>query len=111
VGDPFVHGSATENRKSLRRSGNPVEVLIVNPANRTDPFKGYVVDRCVGGLGLLVEKTFEAEQRLSVRPTNAPPMTPWVELIVKSCRQSDPGYELGCQFVRTPPWAVLLMFG
>ena len=23
----------------------------------------------------------------------------------------DKSYELGCQFIRTPPWAVLLTFG
>jgi hypothetical protein len=111
VSDPFVHGSATEHRKSLRRQGNPVEILIVNPTNQSAPFKGYVIDRCVGGLGLYVDGAFPPDQRLTVRPTHAPSMTPWVELIVKSCRQSDVGYELGCQFVKTPPWSVLLMFG
>jgi hypothetical protein len=109
--DPFEQGLATEQRKSLRRDGNPVEVLIVNPANDATPAKGFVLDRCVGGLGLFAEGPAEVEKPLSVRPTHAPSITPWVEVIVKSCRQSDGGYEIGCQFVRTPPWSILLMFG
>jgi hypothetical protein len=109
--DPFVHGSVSEQRKSFRRQGNPVEVFIVNPKISASPFKGYVIDRCVGGLGLYVEVSVVPGQQLTVRPINAPPITPWVEVIVKSCRVSKHNFELGCQFVKTPPWAVLLMFG
>jgi hypothetical protein len=111
VADPFVHGSASELRKSFRRQGNPVEVLLVNQHTKAAPFKGYVVDRSVGGLGLLVEDPVELESQLTVRPVNAPHIAPWVEIVVKSCRQSSPGWEVGCQFVKTPPWALLLMFG
>jgi hypothetical protein len=111
VADPFVHGSASEQRKAFRRHGSPVEVLIVDQTLHGAQSKGYVVDRCVGGLGLLVERPIEAEHLLTVRPRNAPPLAPWVEVVVKSCRESNPGYELGCQFVKTPPWALLLMFG
>jgi hypothetical protein len=111
VVDPFVHGSAGELRKSFRRQGNPVEVLLVNQHTRAAPFKGYVVDRSVGGLGLLLEDPVELEAQLTVRPVNAPHIAPWVEIVVKSCRRSDPGWEVGCQFVKTPPWALLLMFG
>jgi hypothetical protein len=62
-------------------------------------------------LGLFVEGPIEVGKHLNVRPINAPPITPWVEVIVKSCREANRGYEVGCQFVRTPPWAILLMFG
>jgi hypothetical protein len=110
--DPFVHGSASEQRKSLRRQGNPVEVLITDPLSTTaSPWTGYVVDRSVGGLCLLVEDPIPTNATLSVRPTNAPDMTPWVEVVVKACREVNPGHEVGCQFVKTPPWSVLLMFG
>jgi hypothetical protein len=34
-----------------------------------------------------------------------------VQLEVKNCRLVGSEYELGCQFVRTPPWSVLLLFG
>ena len=44
-------------------------------------------------------------------PAHAPPMTPWTEVEVRSCRQKKDGYEVGCQFVKTPPWSILLLFG
>jgi hypothetical protein len=109
--DPFVFGSATENRKAFRRQGNPVEVSIVNQQYKDQPFKGYVTDRSVGGLCLLLEGPLAVGASLTVRPVNAPHIAPWIDITVKSCRESNPGFEVGCQFVKTPPWAVLLMFG
>jgi hypothetical protein len=109
--DPFIYGSSVEQRKNFRREGNPVEVLIVNQQTKGPPMKGYVVNRSVGGLGLLSEIPMDVEAQLAVRPTNAPHMAPWVEVVVKVCNASRPGWEIGCQFVKTPPWAVLLMFG
>ena len=38
-------------------------------------------------------------------------MTPWVDVEVRMCRALKDGYELGCQFVKTPNWSILLMFG
>lgn len=111
VPDPFVHGSSGELRKSFRREGNPVEVLIVNQQTKAPPFKGYVINRSVGGLGLLTEEMLEEGTQLSVKTTNATQMTPWIEVVVRSRREVTPGWEVGCQFLKTPPWSVLLMFG
>ncbi|HYT89813.1 MAG TPA: PilZ domain-containing protein, partial [Gemmataceae bacterium] len=109
--DPFVHGSATEQRAAHRRTGNPVEVLIRRPGSEGSQLRGYVLDRSTGGLCLRVEVVLEAGALLHVRPVNAPPITPWIEIEVKNTYQTDEGWQLGCQFVRTPPWAMLLMFG
>ena len=111
IADPFVHGSPGDNRSSFRRQGNPVEVLVVNQKTKAAPFKGYVLNRSIGGLGLYSDAPIEADSPLTVRPVNAPHIAPWVEVTVKSCRPSEGGWEIGCQFVRTPPWALLLMFG
>jgi hypothetical protein len=46
-----------------------------------------------------------------VRTTNAPSSVPWVQIEVKSCRMIGKEHELGCRFVRTPPWSVMLLFG
>jgi hypothetical protein len=48
---------------------------------------------------------------LEVRAVNAPAVTPWTEVEVRSCRRTQDGWEAGYKFVRTPPWAILLMFG
>jgi hypothetical protein len=109
--DPFVEGSASEQRMAHRRTGNPVEVWVRLPPDELSQQHGYVLDRSVGGLCLLLENSFPNDTVLHVRPANAPPITPWVAVTVRSSRQTREGWQLGCQFIRTPPWAILLMFG
>ena len=50
-------------------------------------------------------------QTLAVIPLNAPSITPWVDIEVRTCRKVGDNFELGCQFVKTPNWSILLMFG
>ena len=109
--DPFTQGSASEQRKAYRRGGNPVQVLIRRPGGTREPERGLVLNRSTGGLCLFVDGLLAEGTALEVRPANAPPITPWVEIEVRTCRRTQDGWEAGCQFVRTPPWAMLLMFG
>jgi hypothetical protein len=109
--DPFVHGGSSERRAALRRGGNPVAVLISDAETRAKPSTGWVIDRSTGGLCLSVPEPVVEGTVLSVRTSNAPESIPWVQLEVKNCRLVGKEYELGCQFVRTPPWSVLLLFG
>jgi hypothetical protein len=109
--DPFVHGSASEQRKAYRRSGNPVELLIALHGNKKTPCRGWVTDRSVGGLCVESPAEVAPGTVLEVLPANAPAMTPWIEIEVRSCRLIDQGWQLGCQFVRQPPWSILLLFG
>jgi hypothetical protein len=32
-------------------------------------------------------------------------------MAVRNCRDAGQHFELGCEFERTPPWNVLLLFG
>lgn len=109
--DPFVHGSPSDQRKSFRRGGNLVEIYYAPPEQKNNPQAGWVFDRSVGGLGLVVAEEQTIAMLLAVRPVNAPPMIPWVDVEVRSCRPVADGFELGCQFIKTPPWNILLMFG
>src|SRR5437899_3094014 len=87
--DPFVHGSATEQRRSLRRGGNPVPVLIKLNNTKEDPWHGWVYDRSMGGLGLIVDTELQPGELLRVIPHNAPQSTPWSDIEVRSCRHVD----------------------
>ncbi|MBY0528193.1 MAG: PilZ domain-containing protein [Gemmataceae bacterium] len=109
--DPFVHGATRERRSALRRGGNPVPILISDAEVRNEPSRGWVVDRSTGGLCLSVPGPVPEGSILSVRTTNAPNSIPWVQIEVKNCRAVGKEYELGCRFVRTPPWSVMLLFG
>ena len=109
--DPFVDGSASEQRIAFRRKGNAIDVVMNHPAVGGRHIEGVVIDRSVGGLCLLVDRALPVETNMTIRPLNASQIVPWTEVTVKSCRESDVGYEVGCQFVKIPPWPVLMLFG
>lgn len=109
--DPFVQGSMTEQRKSYRRAGNLVQVLYARPENKNNPQRALVLDRSVGGLRLAAEEEIAIGTRLVVLPANAPEMTPWTEIEVRSSGLVDDSWELHCQFMKTPQWSILLLFG
>jgi hypothetical protein len=110
--DPFVYGSATEKRTALRRRGNSIKVLISDLDAQARPTEGWILDRSVGGLCLQVDGAeVPVGTILSVLASNAPTGTPWTQVEVRSSRQEGDCWELGCQFVKAPPWNVLLLFG
>jgi hypothetical protein len=110
-GSAAVTASASDRRTSLRRDGQAVEVVVQSPAFKGGAAAGYVVDRSTGGLRLVLSTGMAAGTALQVRAKHAPDTIPWVTVLVRSCRQSDDHFELGCEFEKTPPWNVLLLFG
>ena len=109
-GDEFEESFANR-RSSVRRDGVPVQVVLTSPTLRSGQSGGYVLDRSTGGLRVAVTAAIPAGSVLQVRAGNAPDTVPWVTILVRSCRDTGPHYELGCEFERTPPWNVLLLFG
>lgn len=112
--DPFVMGSPTEQRRSYRRTGNPVQVFFTPQGTCQEPKQGWVYDRSMGGLGLVIPYEVAPGTVLQIMPVNAPSVTPWIDVEVRSCRPAKDvkeGWEVGCQFVKTPQWGVLLLFG
>jgi hypothetical protein len=111
VHDPFEHGSISEQRQGVRRKGNPIEVLISDAEAEEAPVRGWVLDRSVNGLCLLVDEEIAVGTVLSVKPRQSPPGMPWIRAEVRNCKKDNTGYQAGCQFVSTPPWGILLLFG
>ncbi len=109
--DPFVEGSKTERRSSIRRRGNPVAVLIGDARGETELGRGWVLDRSMGGLCLSCDIPLESAQIVTVKPVSAPSSVFWTPIEVRSCRHTNDTYELGCRFVKTPSWNQLLYFG
>jgi len=103
--------SFANRRASVRRDGVPVQVLLTSPSLRNGQSGGYVLDRSTGGLRVAVPAAIPAGTVLNVRAGNAPDTVPWVTILVRSCRDTGPHFELGCEFERTPPWNILLLFG
>jgi hypothetical protein len=102
---------SVEMRSANRRGGNAVAVFVADPQKTEEPQRGWVVDRSAGGLCIAVENPVDAGANLRVRVCNAPVTVPWAELEVKSCRKDGNHWEVGCQFVITPSYNVLMLFG
>ena len=107
--DPFLEGSKSERRVSLRRRGRYVQVSVAGPHDIVSD--GWVVDRSTGGLCIALPREVKVGTVVSIRPSEAPATVQTVEAEVRNCRRSEDGWELGCSFVKTPPWSVLLHFG
>lgn len=108
--DPLLQGSYGERRGSLRRSGKSVKVAVADAKlDAVEP--AWVADRSTGGLGLYMERTMEPGIMLYVRPWEGLDSIPWVQVTVRSCQAEEDGWKVGCQFVKTPPWSILLLFG
>lgn len=109
--DPSTIPEIGERRAFIRRRGHAVSVSISNAGGDAEPFSGRVRNRSIGGLCLLVPRAVEANVILSIRTADADTKAPWVQVEVKWCRPRDDEWELGCKFVRTPPYCQLLLFG
>jgi len=101
-----------ERRGTDRRGGNQIAVLISNSNATADPLVGWVINRSNGGLRLSTdERVATTGMILSVRPRASLKETPWIQVEVRSCSQSNGYWDLHCKFVQTPPWGTLLLFG
>jgi hypothetical protein len=101
-------------RGASRRQGNTVEVHVARPEQKEDPDVGSVLDRSMGGMRLALFSEVEAGTVLAIRPVHADAMVPWVEIEIRSCKVSKeiPGqFEVGCQYVKSPPYSIQLLFG
>jgi hypothetical protein len=109
-GDVFLYGSQRERRAAPRRRGNSIEVYLAQSPDE-EKIPAWVVDRSVGGLCLTVEAPVEQGSLWQVRPRKAPDQAPWTPIEVCTCRQERGTFEVGCRFIQTPPWNVMLLFG
>jgi hypothetical protein len=108
---PVLPGHPPEQRRSFRRAGNSIGLYYKLPEQKEPPRQAAIVDRSMGGLCVLMHEAFPVGTILSVRPTTADDIVPWVELEVCMCRKGDDCFEVGCRFVKTPPYSILLLFG
>jgi hypothetical protein len=111
---PAAEPKKKNQRESSRRLGNTVEVHVGSPDNKKDPGIGSVLDRSMGGIRLALYHKVEVGAILSVHPVHADNMVPWVDLEVRSCKPSaemSDLFEVGCQYVKSPPYSIQLLFG
>ena len=100
-----------DRRDAVRREGTPVRVILASPTFRNGVNDGFVLDRSTGGLRIASSIAMAPGSTLQVRAINAPDTIGFVTVIVRSSRKNTDYFELGCEFEKTPPWNVLLLFG
>jgi hypothetical protein len=108
--DPFLAGSASEKRRSARRKGLIVPVVVCRTDGGTQ-LDATVVDRSLQGLGILGSVAMARGTRLKVRPRDIHDDAFSVQVEVRNCVQKGQQWHLGCQFARTPSANVLMLFG
>ena len=102
---------SSDQRKSFRRGGNSIGILYKHADSSEEPQQASVVDRSLGGLCLMTHVAIPVGTVLSVRPAGAENIVPWVDVEVCACRRGEESYEVGCRFVKVPPYSILLLFG
>jgi hypothetical protein len=103
--------SYADRREAIRREGTPVRVLLASPTFRNGVNDGFVLDRSTGGLRVAMTIAMAPGSTMQIRAVNAPDTISFVTVIVRSCRKNTDFFEIGCEFEKTPPWNVLLLFG
>jgi hypothetical protein len=109
--DPELAGASSEQRSSFRRGGNTISIHFMRPGQKDNPLHASLVDRSMGGLCLLTSEAVTVGTVLSVRPAKADQIVPWIDVEVCVCRPGEETFEVGCRFVKTPPYSLLLLFG
>ncbi len=100
-----------ERRRSVRRSGMPTAIHLLDISRSKKPQEAFVLDRSTGGVRIAVSKICSIGSILQIRPHHCDAETPWVKIIVRSCREIGDYFEIGCQFEAELPWNILLLFG
>jgi hypothetical protein len=101
---------APDRRRAPRRKGSCVEVDL-SPEGGGPPLHAWVLDRSVGGLRLLLDRPLTEGTTIHVRPRTDDEPLPWCPIAVRSCKFTKTEWEVGVQFVRTPSWNVMQLFG
>jgi hypothetical protein len=100
-----------EKRRAHRRKGRTTEILIADKDFRNPKWRGYVIDRSALGLRLFSERPADVDDQLNVQVMRPANDMPWIEVAVIHCKPLHDGFELGCKFIHSPSWNLLLTFG
>ena len=96
--NPYQAMSTPKRRQTPRGRGAPTRILILDKNGPAEPFSGYVINRSIGGLCVSLVQPLEEGSVVSVRPAKELIDDTWYEVVVKYCRATDTGWEMGCEF-------------
>lgn len=102
---------ADDRRRSPRREGASIRVLLAADGEQAHVVEGWVLDRSLGGLGIRTDQRVVVGKQLHLRPADASEGVPWVPVEVRYCRSEKNYWRLGCQFVEAPASRTMVQFG
>jgi hypothetical protein len=108
--DPFLPQDKLRDRRgSLRRGGGTALLVRFATAKAEETHQpGWLLNRSEGGLGLLLKEEVAIGAVLHVRAQNTPDNISWIQVVVNNKRWDGDRWELGCRYLRTPPWSALM---
>jgi hypothetical protein len=101
----------SEKRRAFRRKGKCTEVELSDQEAQEPPWRGWVLDRSIKGLRLMVDKDVEVGALYNVRVCGLNPTMPWMAVKALHSKPTGQGFEIGLEFVTPPTWNILLLFG
>lgn len=107
---PDAERTALEKRSTFRRRDRVVEAWLASEPG-AEPELAWIVDRSTTGLGVLLKRELPPGSIVGIRAVSAPATAPWVDVEIRSCALQGKRWRLGCKFLATPDWGLLLMFG
>jgi eukaryotic-like serine/threonine-protein kinase len=102
---------APERRKATRRAGNPVPVRVTPVHGQGEPLSGWVLDRSLGGLGLLVDEALEVGTVMNVVAGSGTLVSRPIPVRIVYCTALKTNWRVGCQFQETLSHGDLRLFG
>lgn len=95
---PVDLDEAQDLRSSPRRRNTPMLVLIATTDPNAPVTEGWLLDRSLGGLGIIVEQSMDEGTLLRIRPADALPSFRWVRVQVRNCVAVGKRWKVGCRF-------------
>jgi hypothetical protein len=108
--NPYQSMSTPKRRQTPRGRGAPMRILILAKNRPAEQFPGYVINRSVGGLCVSLVQPVEEGALISVRPAKELIDDTWYDVVVKYCRATETGWEMGCEFQGRGGSSALLKF-
>jgi len=108
---PAAPPQVVQTSHSFHRSGNPIPVLIAVTGVDEDATSGWVVERSLGGMTLMLDQ--EVPLGTQVRVRNARPActrSSWTAATVKQIHPVGSSFKLVCRFVEKPSWEQMQQF-
>jgi eukaryotic-like serine/threonine-protein kinase len=100
-----------ERRKAVRRAGNPVSVELRDVPGRSEPLRGWVLDRSVLGLGVLLDEPLEVGSVMNVLSLGPAGSERTFRLRIIYCVPQKASWRVGCQFLEALSYGDVRLFG